>query len=102
MVIKFKAFAVIKDNGSWKRIAESVHETEEEAKKAAAGFTKTYSIGTTGTHKYYVFTQEEWENEVYKGVSTSDGKTKTWMTNEGNGCVLLFEGKHFEILNKKT
>ena len=100
MIIKFKSFVAAKEKNNWKRIAESIHETEAEAQKAASDFAKTYSGSATGTHKYYIFTHKEWENEMYKGISLSDGKTKTWMTNEGNGCVLLFEGKHFEILDK--
>ena len=38
------------------------------------------------------------KKEQYTGVSNKDGRTKTWMTNDENGCVLLFEGMHFEIL----
>lgn len=29
MIIKFKAFVVVKDGNGWKRIEESVHETEK-------------------------------------------------------------------------
>lgn len=50
-----------------------------------------------GVHKYYIISRKEWANEQYKGISIEDEKTKTWITNEGNGCVLLFEGVHFEI-----
>ena len=36
MIIKFKAYACMKDKEcGWKRIEESIHETEIEAKKAA-------------------------------------------------------------------
>ena len=81
MIIKFKAFASIKDKEcGWKRIAESIHETEPEAKEAVLHFAGKYP------------------EEQYTGVSIKDGRTKTWMTNEENGCVLLFEGRHFEIL----
>lgn len=99
MIIKFKAFVAVKDGNGWKRLEESVHETEKEAQKAADNFVKKYKEATTGTHKYYVISHKEWNNEQYKGVSFADGKTKTWMTNEGNGCALLFEGVHFEIVN---
>ena len=99
MIVKFKAFATVKEEKyGWKRIAESTHETEIEAEKAAADFSKIFSGITVGTHKYYIINQKEWDNEHYKGVSLTDGKTKTWMTNDGNGCTLLFEGMHFEIL----
>lgn len=99
MIIKFKAFVAKKDGNKWKRLAESTHGTEEEAKKATDNFLKIHSGSASGTHKYYIFTHKEWENEHYKGISIKDGKTKTWMTNEGNGCVLLFEGTHFEIMD---
>lgn len=100
MIIKFKAYAAIKSGkDGWERISESIHETEEEAKKVVADFAETYKEASTGIHKYYIFTCKEWENEMYKGVSLADGKTKTWMTNEGNGCVLLFEKIHFEIVS---
>lgn len=99
MIIKFKAYAVINDeNDKWKRIAETIHNTEEEAKKAAANFAEAYKGSKTGIHKYYIITRKEWENEHYKDVSLN-GKTKTWMINEGNGCVLLLEGVHFEIVD---
>lgn len=98
MIIKFKAYVAFKnDKDNWKRIKESIHETEEEAKKAASAFAKVYKKASIGIHKYYVIFKKEWFNEQYRGVSHKDGKTKTWMTNEGNGCVLLFEGLHFEI-----
>lgn len=98
MTIKFKAFVAVKDEkDGWKRITESTHETETEAEKAATDFAKIHKGSTTGTHKYYIISRKEWENEQYKGVSLADGKTKTWMVNEGNGCTLLFEGIHFEI-----
>lgn len=97
MIIKFKAFAAAREGNGWKRIEEPTHKTEEEAKKASAEFAKSHGESTTGTHKYYIISRKEWANEQYKGVSLADGKTKTWMTNEGNGCVLLFEGVHFEI-----
>lgn len=100
MIIKFKAYAVIKSGkDGWKRISESIHETEEEAKKAVAEFAETHKEASTGIHKYYIITRKEWANEQYKGVSLADGKTKTWMVNEGNGCALLFEGVHFEIVD---
>ncbi len=98
MIIKFKAYAVIRDkNDKWKRIAETIHDTEEEAKKAAANLAEAYKGSETGSHKYYVIDSKEWENMYYKGVSIRDGKTKTLMVNE-NGCALLFEGIHFEII----
>ena len=100
MIIKFKAFVAVKDSNGWKRIEESIHETEEEAQKAADDFVKKYKEAATGTHKYYVISRKEWANEQHKGVSITDGKTKTWMTNEGNGCVLLFEGVHFKIVDQ--
>lgn len=100
MIIKFKAYATIKnDNNRWKRLEESIHETEEEAKHTASDFAKKYSEATTGTYKYYILSRKEWANEQYKGVSIKDGKTKTWMVNEGNGCALLFEGVHLEIVD---
>lgn len=99
MIIKFKAFSSIKDKEcGWKRIVESIHETEPEAKEAVSHFAEKYPECETGIHKYYIFSKEEWRKEQYTGVSIKDGRTKTWMTNEGNGCVLLFEGRHFEIL----
>ena len=97
MIIKFKAFVAVKNGNSWKRLEESIHQTEEEAQKAATDFIEKYKEVSTGVHKYYIFSQEEWNKEQYKSVSLSDGKTKTWMTNEGDGCVLLFERVHFEI-----
>lgn len=100
MNIKFKAYVAIKNNNNgWKRVEESIHETEEEAQHATIELTKKYSEATAGTHKYYILSRKEWKNEQYKGVSIKDGKTKTWMVNEGNGCALLFEGVHFEIVD---
>lgn len=64
MIIKFKAYVAIKsDNDGWKRLEESVHETEKEAQKAADNFAKKYKKATTGTHKYYVISRKEWNNE---------------------------------------
>ena len=98
MTIKFKAFAAVKgEKDEWKRIAESMHEIEKEAEKVAENYAKIHSDSVTGTHKYYIISRKEWADKQYKDVSLADGKTKTWMTNEGNGCVLLFEGTHFEI-----
>lgn len=104
MIIKFRAFAKMENEKgeSW-RVNIYNYDTEEEAKEAAEKFAEKYKGGNVkaayvGVHKYYIISRKEWENEQYKGVSLSDGKTKTWMTNEGNGCVLLFEGMHFEIV----
>ena len=99
MIIKFKAYACMKDKEcGWKRIEESIHETEIEAKKAALHLEGKYPECETGIHKYYIFRKEEWKKEQHTGVSNKDGRTKTWMTNDENGCVLLFERMHFEIL----
>ena len=99
MTIKFRAYAAIKDDkGEWKRLEQSTHEAEKDAEKAIADFSKKYKGSETGIHKYYIISRKEWKNERYTGVSLEDGKTKTWMTNEGNGCVLLFESTHFEIV----
>lgn len=86
---------------SW-RVNICNYNTEEETKESAENFAKKYKDGNVkavyvGVHKYYIISRKEWANEQYKGVSIEDGKTKTWITNEGNGCVLLFEGVHFEI-----
>lgn len=103
MTIKFRAFAKMEDEkGENWRVNISDYNTEEEAKEVAEKFMEKYKDGKAkaiyaGVHKYYIISRKEWANEQYKGVSIEDGKTKTWMTNEGNGCVLLFEGVHFEI-----
>lgn len=103
MIVKFKAYAAIKNkdgntNHTWNRVAESLHETEKEAQSAASLLQKKYKDAVAGIHKYYILTKNEWNKEQYKGVSVEDNNTKTLMMNEGNGCVLLFEGIHFEIL----
>lgn len=98
MIIKYKAYATIKDGkDGWKRIKESICDTEDEAKKFASDFAEMHKEASTGIHKYYVISRKEWSNEQYTGISINDGKTKTWMINEGDGPVLLFEGIHFEI-----
>ena len=97
MEVKEYVQCITYENDKWKRIAETIHDTEEEAEKAAANFAEAYKGSKTGIHKYYIIDQKEWKKEHYKGVSIRDGKTKTLMVNE-NGCVLLFEGIHFEII----
>lgn len=103
MTIKFRAFATMQDEqGKQWRVNIYNYGTEEEAQNAAKNYAEKYKncwnkCVYAGVHKYYIISRKEWENEQYKGVSLVDGKTKTWMTNEGNGCVLLFEGVHFEI-----
>lgn len=105
MIIKFRAFANMEDaNGTKWRVNIYNYDTEKEAEIAAKKFLEKYRNGYnravyTGVHKYYIFSKKEWEKQVYKGVSIRDGKTKTWMTNEGSGTTLLFEGVHFEIKN---
>lgn len=103
MTIKFRAFAKMENEKgeSW-RVNIYNYDTEEEAKEATEKFAEKYKGGNVnavyvGVHKYYIISRKEWANEQYTGVSIEDGKTKTWMTNEGNGCTLLFEGVHFEI-----
>lgn len=103
MVIEFRPFAKMenKEGKTW-RVNICNYNTEEEAKEASKKFAEQYKNGDvratyTGVHRYYIISRKEWAKEQYKGVSLEDGKTKTWMTNEGNGCTLLFEGVHFEI-----
>lgn len=103
MTIKFRAFAKMEnEKGKIWRVNIYNYNTEEEAKEAAEKFAEKYKGGNVkavyvGVHKYYIISRKEWEKLTYTNVSIEDGKTKTWMMNEGNGCVLFFEGIHFEI-----
>lgn len=82
MTIKFKAFVAIEDKEcGWKRILESIYETELEAKEATLHFAGKYPECVTGIHKYYILSKEEWRKEQYTGVSYEDGMIKTWMEN---------------------
>ncbi len=100
MIIKFKAFANYRNGENARtRVDVAVCETEEKALDAAEKYAQE-NEGTDyiGVHKYYVIPEKEWDDMAYTSTSIRDGKTKTWMTNEGKGCVLLFEGLHFEIV----
>ena len=85
------------------RVNISRHDTQAEAEDAALRYAEKYSrmpvkAQYTGTHKFYSIPHEEWETMQYTGTSFNDPKVHTWMTNEGAGSVLLFEGMHFEIV----
>ena len=100
----YMAFANMIDANCKKwRVNISRHETEQDAEAAAIRFAEKYNrmpvkAQYTGTHKFYSIPRAEWESMQYTGVSFDDPSIHTWMTNEGAGCVLLFEGKHFEIV----
>ena len=99
----YMAFATMTDGAKEWRVNIGKYETEAEAEEIANKFAEKYKEGTplakyTGTHRFYTFTAEEWRKQQYTGKSIHDPKIRTWMTNEGNGCVLLFEHVHFEII----
>ena len=104
MVVSYMAFANMIDANCKKwRVNISRHDTEQAAQDAALKYAEKYSrmpvkAQYTGVNKFYSMTAEEWEHEQYKGTSFSNPAVRTWMTNEGAGCVLLFEGMHFEVV----
>lgn len=104
MTTCYLAYANMVD-ANCKRWRENIsrHETEQAAEDAALKYAQKYNrmpvkAEHTGVHKFYTLSKEEWRNEQYTGTSFSDPSVRTWMTNEGNGSVLLFEGLHFEIV----
>lgn len=103
MITKFRAFAKMQNGaGETWRVNIYNYDTEEEAKEAARKFAEKYNFPDlkaiyVGVHRYYILSRADWEKEKDMGYTGVDGKTKTWMFNEGNGCALLFEGVHFDI-----
>ena len=104
MTVSYMAYANMIDvNGKKWRVNISHHDTEQEAKEAALKFAELYSempvkAQHTGVNKFYSISSEEWAREQYTSTSITDPSVRTWMINEGMGCVLLFEGIHFEIV----
>lgn len=104
MITKYRAYAIMEnqDGKEW-RVNIYNYDTESEAIEAATKYAEKYSefparAKRTGVHKYYIIPRKEWSRKQYTSTSINDPNVKTWMTNEGNGCTLLFEGLHFEIV----
>ena len=96
MTIKYRTFENV--NGSRRNIFD--YDTEEEAIQAVEENNTCCKDNSVyfGYHKYYLMSRKEYDNEVYTGTSINNPDQRTWMINEGAGCVLLFEGLHFDII----